>query len=85
MSGLLSMPLQDCPYGHGSMIAIDGLWALTGVNPPQAQPRNPLETLFATAAPRFTPNNRALVLQAWRCPTCGAVQLFDRGAPNAGS
>jgi hypothetical protein len=66
-----------CPYGHGALLEQEGWWVLQGVAPKQT---NAL-TALVSKPNALVPNGKALALQAWRCPSCGAVQLFDIKAP----
>lgn len=68
---------QRCPYGHGALIEEPGWWVLQGVAPKRAT-----GLLASVSRPNaLEPNGKALALQAWRCPQCGTVQLFDAQAP----
>lgn len=81
MAGLLDvLKPRTCPFGHGEMGPVEGFWALAGVNiTPGAGTVNALQALFAPTPPKITPNNQGFVLRAWKCQTCGNVQLFDSG------
>lgn len=66
-------PTRDCRYQHGPLVRVDGWFSL----PEQDVRRviNPATKLSVVMV--GGPTGRALVLQAWRCPVCGYLELQD--------
>lgn len=70
----------NCRYGHGPLVRVpvarDAYWGLYGVRRVQAEvgafvAGQPLASLEA--------NHAVFTLLAFRCPTCGYMELFDEG------
>lgn len=73
--GLLDQAVytRSCPFGHGLLVQVEGLWAVTGVSqrPGATPPEQAMEEGL------LQPNGRAFTLEVWRCPACRSLQMFD--------
>lgn len=67
-------PQISCKYGHGQMIGIEGNWTLVGVGPHSEAPTS--RKLSAQED-----NGLFFMVKAWRCRTCGYMEIFDSETP----
>lgn len=66
--------MRTCRYEHGALELLHGWFSLVGVD--RGPPASPVGLLGLFTPPKAT--GQMLVLQVWRCPECGYVELIDK-------
>lgn len=66
-------PTRTCRYGHGALERVDGWFAMAEL----AMERRTDQASQLSVVVVNGPTGRHLVLQAWKCPMCGYLELQD--------
>lgn len=65
---------KTCRYGHGELVAENGLWAMPGID----VKTDNVGVDTGQTAKYIVENGLGFSLRIYKCPTCGYLEFFDK-------